>query len=304
MKSPDINTPPPPNIPPDHLFNDFTMNNTIPVLYVYSNEKYNSKNDIPHNTKKVYRKTIQKLDNRSFKYYGNEIKAFYDALYKYPLNNKNVIVFGLTGCNCDAISIWNNAKKVYVVDYNKPVCEHEKVEVLTLSEIGEVGGKADAAFAYSSFEHDGLGRYGDPLDQYGDLRAMEETHSLLVGGGILFLGVPLGLDTLVWNLHRIYGKLRLPLLLKGWQCLDVYNTYTGKSAFYPFDLPPLDAIQCILVLRKINEPYPNDLTLSDKNILDTFDYPFTTYSPKILHRINRIILDYKHNQPSISNNNV
>lgn len=36
-------------------------------------------------------------------------------------------------------------------------------------------------------------------------------------GGVLLLTVPVGPDILVWNLHRRYGRLRLPLLLQGWE---------------------------------------------------------------------------------------
>jgi hypothetical protein len=39
----------------------------------------------------------------------------------------------------------------------------------------------------------------------------------------LFLSIPIGKDTLVWNAHRIYGKIRLPLLLKGWKLLDSFG---------------------------------------------------------------------------------
>ena len=30
----------------------------------------------------------------------------------------------------------------------------------------------------------------------------------------------LGADVVVWNLHRRYGNLRLPLLLDGWETVD------------------------------------------------------------------------------------
>ena len=32
--------------------------------------------------------------------------------------------------------------------------------------------------------------------------------------------VPIGPDLIVFNLHRRYGRIRLPLLLKGWKILD------------------------------------------------------------------------------------
>lgn len=34
---------------------------------------------------------------------------------------------------------------------------------------------------------------------------------------MLVVTVPVGPDVVVWNLHRRYGPLRLPLLLEGWE---------------------------------------------------------------------------------------
>lgn len=69
----------------------------------------------------------------------------------------------------------------------------------------------------STIEHDGLGRYGDPLDPDADLKSMAAIKRLLKPGGLFFLSVPIGQDLLVWNLHRRYGEKRLPLLLQGWE---------------------------------------------------------------------------------------
>ena len=43
-----------------------------------------------------------------------------------------------------------------------------------------------------SFDHDGLGRYGDPLNPAGDLVAMETVKRVLKDEGLLFLTVPIG----------------------------------------------------------------------------------------------------------------
>ena len=74
-----------------------------------------------------------------------------------------------------------------------------------------------AAVSLSSFDHDGLGRYGDRLHPHGDLLAMRGAWRALRPGGRLLITVPVGPDVLVWNLHRRYGPLRLPLLLYGWE---------------------------------------------------------------------------------------
>ena len=85
--------------------------------------------------------------------------------------------------------------------------------------------------ALSSIEHDGLGRYGDPLDPDGDLRAMKEAKQFLKKDGIMFLSIPAGYDTVFFNVHRVYGEKRLPLLLKEWDKLDAFgvNQYTLKN---------------------------------------------------------------------------
>lgn len=43
-----------------------------------------------------------------------------------------------------------------------------------------------------SFDHDGLGRYGDPINPWGDLLAMQTVQRVLYEGGHLFLTVPIG----------------------------------------------------------------------------------------------------------------
>ena len=83
---------------------------------------------------------------------------------------------------------------------------------------------ADVAFSYSSLEHDGLGRYGDPLNPEGDLLSVEKVACLLKPGGLFFLGVPVGGDALAWNAHRIYGSARLRLVFRGWRLLTLYGT--------------------------------------------------------------------------------
>ena len=54
-------------------------------------------------------------------------------------------------------------------------------------------------------EHVGLGRYGDPLDPSGDLKAMAELQRVLAERGSLLFVVPVGKPCLRYNAHRIYA---------------------------------------------------------------------------------------------------
>ncbi len=71
----------------------------------------------------------------------------------------------------------------------------------------------------SVVEHIGLGRYGDPLEEDGDLRVMSELRNLLSSTGIMLLTIPTGKDKVVSGVHRVYGPIRLPRLLEGWRII-------------------------------------------------------------------------------------
>lgn len=54
-------------------------------------------------------------------------------------------------------------------------------------------------------EHIGLGRYGDPLDPEGDIKAINELKRVLAYGGDLLFVVPIGVPKLAFNAHRVYS---------------------------------------------------------------------------------------------------
>jgi SAM-dependent methyltransferase len=53
-------------------------------------------------------------------------------------------------------------------------------------------------------EHIGLGRYGDPIDYNGDIKAMKEISRVLIPTGNLLFVVPVGKRRIEFNAHRIY----------------------------------------------------------------------------------------------------
>jgi SAM-dependent methyltransferase len=53
-------------------------------------------------------------------------------------------------------------------------------------------------------EHVGLGRYGDPLDARGDIKAARELMRVLAPGGRLYVVVPVGRRRVCFNGHRVY----------------------------------------------------------------------------------------------------
>jgi SAM-dependent methyltransferase len=61
-------------------------------------------------------------------------------------------------------------------------------------------------------EHIGLGRYGDPIDLSGHLRALESLAKLLKPKGTLYLSAPIGAERIEYNAHRVFSLKRI----SGW----------------------------------------------------------------------------------------
>lgn len=56
-----------------------------------------------------------------------------------------------------------------------------------------------------TIEHIGLGRYGDPIDPEGDIKACRELTRVLAPGGSLIFVTPVGKEAIIqFNAHRIY----------------------------------------------------------------------------------------------------
>lgn len=54
-------------------------------------------------------------------------------------------------------------------------------------------------------EHIGLGRYGDPIDPSGDIKAARELKRVLACDGDLLVVVPVGRPRIHYNAHRVYS---------------------------------------------------------------------------------------------------
>ena len=206
---------------PIKLLGKYTMNGKMKIKYLYLNDAY------PPDKPLIYRKEeidslIEKIKCKSILAYGKTDLWLYQALEKFPVKGKEVAIMGSTRPTYESICIFFGGKPT-TIEYNTIVSEDDRLKTITVAKFDKSPMKFDMAFSISSFEHDGLGRYGDQLNPDGDLLAMAKMKSILKPNGILFLAIPVGRDVLVWNAHRIYGINRLPLLLKNWKCLDAYG---------------------------------------------------------------------------------
>lgn len=64
-------------------------------------------------------------------------------------------------------------------------------------------------------EHIGLGRYGDPIDPEGDIKAIQELKRITKRGGNLLFVTPVGKPKIEFNAHRIYSYEQVIALFDG-----------------------------------------------------------------------------------------
>lgn len=146
----------------------------------------------------------------------------YGALSKYPIKDKLLLVVGSEKPAYESLCLANDAYPI-VVEYRKIFCTRTDIVYLTEKEYQENPIICDAAFSISSFEHSGLGRYGDPIDPNGDLKSMKVLKQRVQKNGLLYLAVPVGVDCVYFNAMRVYGKVRFPMLIDGWELVDSFG---------------------------------------------------------------------------------
>lgn len=224
---------------PKELFSDFTLNGKIPVLNYFLDDTH-ANGELVYDENKInyYRNLAQ---NKKEAYYGKTDTWLYSSLEKYPMKGKSVLIIGSNEPFYEEVCQSFGAKKIDVSEYRKITSVNKNVNYFLPNEIKE---KYDIILSISSFEHDGLGRYGDPINPNGDINSMKEMKKYLMDDGFIILSVPVGEDCLVWNAHRIYGKIRLPKLLNGWEVIETFG-YNENNKF-----PMGNFVQPIFILKK------------------------------------------------------
>ena len=81
-----------------------------------------------------------------------------------------------------------------------------------------------------TIEHIGLGRYGDPIDPDGDLKAMKELKRVCAPNGDLLIVVPVGKKKLMFNAHRIYSAANIINEFDGFKLID-FTLITDSQDF-------------------------------------------------------------------------
>ena len=235
----------PQKVIPDDLLNRYTMGGTVPVLDWWldgTKDLLESTWDDKYIDSFVSKFTPFNIKNGLLyaEPYPGASRMLLSAFDKYNISEKNVGIVGSTTPWVEAILL-NLGNTVTTIEYNAYTNLTERLTCKLYSTFEQETCGYDCIVTYSSVEHSGLGRYGDPLDPDGDIKTMKAICQNLKKDGLCIWGAPVGEDALVWNVHRVYGNKRLPLLFKnfkeiewiGCQKQELVNKPLFKNGFQP-----------------------------------------------------------------------
>lgn len=217
---PDQTVKPPKEIPVE-LLEQFTVDGKMAVESNYLDCTYPSNWPLIYTDYEIDRYLAMLKRGETF-IYGMTDEWVWQAIEKYPIKDCTVVNMGSLTPWYESTCIYFGARPT-TIDYNTIITRTDRIETMTVGDWDRTKPTFDFAWSISSFEHDGLGMYGDPLDPHGDLKAMEKMKRIVKPGGLLFLSVPVGKDKILFNNARIYGRVRLPMLCEGWKQLETFG---------------------------------------------------------------------------------
>jgi hypothetical protein len=232
---------------PEELIRGFTLDGRVPITIQF---RYETSNGSLAWDRDYWEHLLLKVDNLLM---HNEILGYssdvnlVEMLKKFDIKGKDVVVIGSVHPLYEAL-VYRLGAKPSTVEFRKISHNIPFLKTFTVDEIDSSNIEFDCGLTISALEHDGLGRYGDPIDPDGDLKTMIKYKKLIKKGGLMFLSVPVGQDALVWNSHRIYGKHRLPRLFENWSLVGMSGF---DDSLFEYGQLGIDYKEPVFVLQNI-----------------------------------------------------
>jgi len=261
----------PQQIPPE-LEDAYTLNKTVDVIDWWKCQvgpEFLQKK-VDGYTDKALDEGIQHAIKREIMYYGLLDSWFYKALEEYPINGSSVVILGSQRPIYEAVCIAFDGGSCTTVDFQVIKVKNPRLRTMTIAEYDENPELFDVAFSISSFEHDGLGRYGDPIRPRGDLDMMKKLKCIIKPQGTLYLSVPIAKDKVIWNMHRIYGQKRFPLLIEHWKLEEVFADDRLPERWSGCDSNAEGDYQPLFVLRNEIPPPGHNQKIMDKYLIENY----------------------------------
>lgn len=90
----------------------------------------------------------------------------------------------------------------------------------------------DSISSLHAIEHFGLGRYGDPIDADGHLKAIDNIYNILKLNGKFYFGTPIGEQRIEFNAHRVFAVKYLIDSLKDKFVIESFSYVDDKNILH------------------------------------------------------------------------
>lgn len=115
-------------------------------------------------------------------------------------------------------------------EINIPNISFKQADLMILPE--ELIESYDSISSLHVIEHFGLGRYNDPIDYNGHLKAIRNITKMLKKGGIFYFSTPIGRQRVEFNAHRIFSVNYLLDLFKEDYSVERFSYVNDEGDFY------------------------------------------------------------------------
>ena len=106
----------------------------------------------------------------------------------------------------------------------------KKADLMILPE--DMLNSCDSISSLHAIEHFGLGRYGDPIDYNGYLKAITNITKILKVDGKFYFSVPIGKQRIEFNAHRVFSVKYLIALLKENFRIESFSYINDRGDFF------------------------------------------------------------------------
>ncbi len=247
---------PPRRIPPA-LRANFSMNGRIPIRERYFNDAYlgNASYTLHWNASFIEDYLTQVRAGRLSGTYGaHATNDLHRLLRRIGVRGQRVLVVGSQRPWAEAAALAAGARETVTLEYGRIRATHPRMRSYTpaafaLAYLADDLPPFDVVVAYSTYEHSGLGRYGDALNPWADLIAVAMAWCVAKPAALLVLEVARATsDVLVHNMGRYYADKRLPHLTTNW-----VRVFPDQQNAWHSHLAPIGDLARPMVFRRMGQ---------------------------------------------------
>jgi len=175
-------------------------------------------------------KNVDDITPRHYPFAGKMLKQAIESL---DLNkNVKILIAGSISPWVECLCLNYGFSNITTSDYQTKLVEDKRIKFVHSNEI--LNYKFDLIVSFSSIEHDGLGRYGDPINPYGAFNTVNEFYNTLNANGKLICGLPVypnptQTSRIQGNNHIIFSQKSINKLFRQFQILNVISMPTEET---------------------------------------------------------------------------